>query len=336
MSDTTRERLLDLLARIGDRCVVVLADLYLDRYVFGRPSQISREAPIMVLTEDRHEDRLGGGAAPALALAALGCQVTVAGVVGQDAEGERVRTLLAEADIDASGVVSDPTRPTTTKTRFVAEGFFLFPQQILRLDRQDRAPIPADIALRLRAAMDATPCDAVLISDYRSGVVTEALVAAARELQAVRGVLTAVDSQGELSKFAGLDLVKCNRGEAEAVLGQPLGDRDTREQLLTALRDQLDCRSLVVTRGDEGASLATADGYTEIPAGNRSEVFDVTGAGDTVVAVMTGALLAGGSSVEAALLAQAAAGVVVRKWGNAQATREEIAAEVMRFPLLPL
>jgi rfaE bifunctional protein kinase chain/domain len=327
--------LIELLNRIGDTCVHVAGDLYLDRYVFGSPARISREAPIMVLNEDRQEHRLGGGAAPALALAQLGCRVLISGVVGDDPEGDQIRELLDSAGIDATGVVVDPTRPTTTKTRVVAEGFFLFPQQIVRVDRQDRSPVPTDVEQQLAAAIAAASCDAVLLSDYRSGVVTDELVAAVRELHAVHGALTTVDSQGELEKFAGFDLIKCNQDEAEAVLGHALGERDAREQALTALRDRLG-GSLVVTRGRDGASLVSADGYAEIPASNHSEIYDVTGAGDTVLAVMTAALLAGGTLQQAAQLAQAAAGVVVRKWGNAQATRAEITAELSRqLPSLP-
>jgi rfaE bifunctional protein kinase chain/domain len=316
----------DLLDRVGGKRVLVVGDLYLDRYIFGQPNRISREAPIMVLQEDRQEDRLGGGAAPALALALLDCEVSVAGVTGDDAEGQCVRRLLGQSGIDTVGLVIDPTRPTTAKTRVVAEGFLLFPQQIVRIDRQERAAAPASVEAGVAAAIEATTCDAILISDYRSGVVTERVVAAVREAQAARGTLATVDSQGELTKFAGFDLVKCNQGEAEAVLGHPLGDREEREAALSDLCQTLGCRTLVVTRGSDGASLATAEGYAEVPSVNRSEVFDVTGAGDTVVAVMTAALLAGGSPVDAARLAQAAAGVVVRKWGNAQATRDEIAA----------
>jgi rfaE bifunctional protein kinase chain/domain len=319
-----------LLERIAGARVLVVGDLYLDRYVFGTPSRISREAPIMVLHEERQEDRLGGGAAPALALAALGCTVAIAGVVGPDAEGECVRALLGAARIDHSGVLVDPTRPTTVKLRVVAEGFLLFPQQIVRVDRQERAPAPADVERALAGVLRGRPCDAVLVSDYRSGVVTEQLVAAVREVQVVHGTLTTVDSQGDLRKFAGFDLVKCNQAEAEAVLGQSLEDAALRTQALTSLRAELGCRNLVVTRGGAGAALAGETGYAEVPAANRSEVFDVTGAGDTVVAVMTAALLAGGTPEEAARLAQAAAAVVVRKWGNAQATPEEIVAELAR------
>lgn len=324
------QTLLELLYRLGQKRVLVIADLYLDRYIFGSPSRISREAPIMVLDEERQEDRLGGGAAPALQLAALGYDVAVAGIVGDDPAGQIVSDLLASAGINANAVLVDPTRPTTTKTRVVAEGFFLFPQQVVRIDRQERAPVGIDMAQALAAAVAAAQPDAILISDYRSGVVTGVVVDAVREAQALHGLLTTVDSQGDLEKFSGFDLVKCNQAEAEAAIGRQLGDRDSRQSALMELRRQIDASCLVVTRGGAGASLASIDGYTETPASNRSEIFDVTGAGDTVVAVMTAAQLAGANALQAATLAQAAAGVVVRKWGNQQAMRGEIEDELGR------
>lgn len=313
-----------LLDRIGGQSVCVIGDLYLDHYIFGSPQRVSREAPVMVLDEERHEYRLGGGAAPALALQALGCEVALGGVVGDDAEGERVIELLTEIGIDASHVVVDPNRPTTTKTRVVASGFLLFPQQLVRVDRQQRAPVDCDLLSNIGHAVAERRPDAVLISDYRSGVVTNGLVEDVTQAGKQSGALLTVDSQGELARFPGFDLIKCNQPEAEAVLGQQLGDRSEREQLLRSLRDKLDGACIVVTRGGAGASIVTGDGYDEVPAPNHSEVFDVTGAGDTVVAVMTAALLAGGDPVEAARLAQVAAGIVVRKWGNAQASRGEI------------
>ena len=322
----------ELLERIAGRRFFVIGDLYLDHYIFGSPQRVSREAPVMVLEEDRHEHRLGGGAAPALALAALGCQVAIGGVVGDDAEGRKLVELLGAAGIDAGHVHVDGSRPTTLKTRVVAEGFFLFPQQLVRIDRQERAPITPDVERRLSRSIRAADGEAVLVSDYRSGVATEAVVDAVRGFQQVRGALTAVDSQGELRKFAGFDLVKCNQGEAEAVLDAALDDDNLRPALLRALCAELGCRCLVVTRGSAGASVVTADDFQEVPAENRSEIYDVTGAGDTVVAVMAAALLAGGTAIDAARLAQLAAGIVVRKWGNAQASAAELAAAAALTP----
>ncbi|MFW6074394.1 MAG: bifunctional heptose 7-phosphate kinase/heptose 1-phosphate adenyltransferase [Chloroflexota bacterium] len=314
----------ELLDGIGKQSVFVIGDLYLDHYIFGTPQRVSREAPVLVLDEDHHEYRLGGGAAPALALRELGCEVAVGGVVGDDPEGEQIVQLLQDAGIDADHVTIDSTRPTTTKTRVVAQGFLLFPQQLVRVDRQERDPISSNVERVIgRAIRDIKP-EAVLVSDYRSGVVTDSLIEHVLGYRGLQGALATVDSQGELERFPGFDLVKCNQGEAEAVLGQTLGSRKTRERLLSELRRKLDAGCLVVTRGDEGASIATASNYDEVPAPNRSEVFDVTGAGDTVVALMTAGMLAGGTPAEAAKLGQLAAGIVIRKWGNAQASREEI------------
>jgi rfaE bifunctional protein kinase chain/domain len=314
-----------LLDAVRGRKVLVVGDLYLDRYVFGRPTRVSREAPTMVLEETRQEDRPGGGTAPAIAIQALGGEVWQAGVVGNDDEGRHLCRLLQERGIHAEGVLTDPSRPTTTKTRIVAEGpFNVFPQQLVRVDRQDRRPIDGAIARSLAAFVEATAArvDAVLLSDYRSGVIVSDVIVAAR----AASPLATVDSQGSLADFRGLGLIKCNQTEAEEYLGRPL-DGDGRRELLTALRERLDCRRLVVTLGPAGAALATDDGaYGEIPPLVRRQVFDVTGAGDTVIAVMTAALAAGADSVSALQLSQVAAGLVIAKWGNAQADAAEIDA----------
>lgn len=313
-----------VLEQIGKQKIFVIGDLYLDQYIFGTPQRISREAPVMVLDEDRRENRLGGGAAPALALQELGCNVAVGGVVGDDPEGETIIQLLKEAGIDAEHVTIDSSRPTTVKTRIVAEGFLLFPQQLVRVDRQERDPISPDVERFIGRAIRSVKPDAVLVSDYRSGVVTDSLIEDITGYRRLVGALATVDSQGELERFPNFDLVKCNQAEAQRVLGHSITNAGSRKRLLTELRERLDAACLVVTRGDEGAVVVTAQSYDEVPAPNRSEVFDVTGAGDTVVAVMTAALLAGASSLDAARLGQVAAGVVIRKWGNAQASRGEI------------
>lgn len=314
----------EALNRIPGQRHIVIGDLYLDHYVFGRPQRVSREAPVLVLDEERREDRLGGGAAPALALRELGCDVAVTGVVGDDEPGRIVISLLSEAGIDATHVAVDPTRPTTVKTRVVAEGFFLFPQQLVRVDRQERDPISPDVERALGQAIRAVKPDGVLVSDYRSGVLTDGLVDHILGYRQLQGCPVTVDSQGDLGRFKSFDLIKCNQAEAEAFLGDDLGERRNRERRLGALRADLDCDCLVVTRGGEGSAVVLDGQYAEIPAANRSEVYDVTGAGDTVVAIMTAAFVAGTSPIEAAKLAQIAAGIVVRKWGNAQATRAEL------------
>ncbi len=319
--------LLPLLNRIRGRRILVVGDLYLDAYVFGRPSRVSREAPIMVLEETRREERPGGGTAPSLALGELGVKVWQAGVIGDDDEGRRLIELLRERHVDASGIFVDSGRPTTTKTRLVAEGpFNVFPQQIARSDRQDRTPVnPAMAARLIDFIREVGPTvDAILLSDYRSGVMVQDVIDAAR----AASPLSTVDSQGSLASFAGLSLVKCNQAEAEAYLDASLSDRATRRSALTTLRERLNCARLVVTLGPEGAALAIDGDYHEVPSFARRQVFDVTGAGDTVIAVLTGALAAGAEALPALKLSQVAAGIVIGKWGNAQATAEEIADSI--------
>jgi rfaE bifunctional protein kinase chain/domain len=319
--------LLPLLSRIRDRRVLVVGDLYLDSYIFGRPARVSREAPIMVLEETRREERPGGGTAPTLALGQLGAKVWQAGVVGDDAEGRRLVDLLRLQHVDTTGVFIDPNRPTTTKTRLVAEGpYNVFPQQVARSDRQHRDPIGDRMTDRLiEFICEIGPTvDAVLLSDYRSGVMAQPVIEAAR----AASPLSTVDSQGSLASFAGLSLVKCNQAEAEAYLGAQLDDPDERRGALTALRERLDCDRLVVTLGPDGAALAIDGEYHEVPSFARRQVFDVTGAGDTVIAVLTGALAAGADALQALKLSQVAAGIVIGKWGNAQASTDEIAASI--------
>jgi rfaE bifunctional protein kinase chain/domain len=166
--------------------------------------------------------------------------------------------------------------------------------------------------------------DAVLLSDYRSGVLVPDVIASARTANA----RSTVDSQGALASFAGLSLIKCNQAEAETYLQRSLKSADDRREPLMELRRRLDCERLVVTLGPDGAALAIDGAYHEVPSFFRRQVFDVTGAGDTVIAVMTGALAAGATALQALELSQVAAGIVIGKWGNAQATAEEIAAVI--------
>ena len=319
--------LLPLLEQIRDRRVLVVGDLYLDAYIFGQPSRVSREAPIIILEETHRENRPGGGTAPALALKALGATVWQAGIVGDDADGETLINLMRSHGVETDGIVVDQRRPTTTKTRLVAEGHYnTFPQQIARSDRQDRTPVAPAIADQLSTYIrDIGPtADAVLLSDYRSGVLVSDVIATARTANA----LSTVDSQGALASFTGLSLVKCNQAEAEAYLQRSLQHADDRREQLMELRRRLECERLVVTLGPDGAALAIEDSYHEVPSFSRRQVFDVTGAGDTVIAVMTGALAAGATALQALELSQVAAGIVIGKWGNAQATAEEIAAVI--------
>jgi len=300
------------------RKILVVGDVCLDEYQFGRPVRLSREAPVPVLEFTRRQVLPGAAANPALNVVRLGGQAAVVGVVGDDEAGQTLRNLLAGAGIDVCGLVVDPGRTTTLKMRVLAEGILRFPQQVARLDRVDRRPLSGPVRKRLLEAVAdlAAWADAILVSDYRLGVVEERVPAAALAAARDVGRPVTVDSQGRLDRFAGYTLVRCNQAEAEAALGRPLGDEEAFRAGLGELLARLGAGAVVVTRGAEGLSVATPGGYRHFPAANVSEVFDVTGAGDTVIAVLTLALVAGADPWQAADLANRAAGLVVRRIGN--------------------
>ena len=310
---------------------MVVGDVFLDEYVVGRATRLSREAPIPVLEFERRFYLPGGAANPSSNVVALGGVARQVGVVGDDEAGRQLLQQLRETGIDATGVVTDPSRPTTTKTRIVAQGSLRFPQQLARIDHLDRRPVGEDVERALVAHLETLvpQAEAVLVSDYRTGVVSEAIVAAVLDVARRYDRLATVDSQGNLHKFHAFDLVKCNHAEAQAATGRTLSTEDDFRRAGETLLKELGAQAVVITRGPEGMSLmgtgSLSQEYVHLPAANRSEVFDVTGAGDTVIAVLTLALAAAIDLLAAARLANYAAGLVVRKLGNATATPEELA-----------
>lgn len=316
------------LPKLVGRRILVIGDVFLDEYISGRATRLSREAPIPVLEFAGRRYVPGGAANPSNNIVALGGIAYQVGVIGDDEAGQTLLTKLREAGIDTAAVVTDPCRPTTTKTRIVAQGSLRFPQQLARIDHLDRRPVAGEVEKTIVAHLEALvpQVDAVLISDYRTGVASEAVVTATLRSAHQHGKLATVDSQGNLRKFSGFDLVKCNQREAEAVLGRTLSSEDDLQEAQEQLLAELEVQATLITRGPEGISLLGHDQpYAHIPAANVSEVFDVTGAGDTVIAVATLALAAGLDLLSAAHLANYAAGLVVRKLGSATATPEELA-----------
>lgn len=322
-----RGRLLEALDQVEGHRVVVLGDLCLDEYVVGQAVRLSREAPVPVLEFERCFRLPGGAANPAHNLVALGVQVEQVGVVGDDEEGRALVAELERLGIGTRGIVVDAERPTTTKMRILAQGALRFPQQVVRVDRQVRKAVGGPIEAALQTALSGLlqEAEALLVSDYQSGVVTEAVAAEALDLARARSLLATVDSQGSLAKFQGYGLVKCNRREAEGALARPLTSEEAIRDGAGHLLAMTGARAVVVTLGPDGLALGAADGgYWRLPAANRTEVFDVTGAGDTVIALVTLGRLAGLDWPLAAALANYGAGLVVRKLGNATPTVDEL------------
>ncbi len=323
----------DLLAAFPGKHIVVLGDLILDEYVLGRPARLSREAPVPVLEFTRREVLPGGGSAPACNIQALGGQAVVVGVVGADRAGVELREALAAAGVETRGLVVDESRPTILKSRIVAQGPQRLPQHVARIDTLDRRPIAGPVEQQLIAMLEREMprADALLISDYQSGTVSREVVTAALQLAAHFGTLTTVDAQGEFAKFRGVSIFRCNDREAENALHTPLGSEADFAAGLRRLRSDLATGGVVVTRGAAGmAVLDSSDTYHHIPVSNTTEVFDVTGAGDTVIAVLTLALTAAGSLFDAARLANYGAGIVVQKVGNVPLHPHELRARIDR------
>lgn len=325
---TDKAKLLQSLPKLADRRVLVIGDVFLDEYISGRATRLSREAPIPVLEFAGRRYVPGGAANPSNNIVALGGMAYQVGVIGDDEAGQTLLAKLREAGIDTAAVATDPSRPTTTKTRIVAQGSLRFPQQLARIDHLARRPVAGEVE---KAIVDhlgtlIPQVDAVLISDYRTGVASKAVVSTSLRLARQHRKLATVDSQGNLHKFSGFDLVKCNQREAETVSGRVLSSEGDFHEAQQQLLADLEIQAILITRGPDGMSLLGRDQpYAHIPAANMSEVFDVTGAGDTVIAVATLALAAGLDLLSAAHLANYAAGLVVRKLGNATATPEELA-----------
>ena len=317
------------------RRVLVVGDLVLDEYLVGRASRLSREAPVPVLELVERFYRLGAAANPAVNVATLGGRPTLVGVVGDDLPGRQLLEQLSTAGVDAAGVVIAAGRTTAMKTRIMARHAAAHPQQVARVDDMPTGPLPADVEQALVERLSALipETDAVLVSNYRAGVICPAVIQAVINVAAKHGIPTCVDTQGDLADFRGFTLVKSNQPDAEAALRVALRQDADFEQAGQRLLHDLCTNAVVITRGGEGLSLIEADGrHTLLPPTNRTEVWDVTGAGDTVIAVLALGLAAGANIVETAQLANAAAGIVVRHIGVATVMPAELAAALGQEP----
>jgi rfaE bifunctional protein kinase chain/domain len=306
------------------RRVLVLGDVMLDEFLWGRVSRISPEAPVPVVQVTGQSFHLGGAGNVAANLRSLGGGAVLAGVVGRDTAGQRVREALAAAGVDSRLVEVGRDRPTTVKTRIVAHG-----QQVVRADREDAAAVPAgaEAALVEWLRRDLPSCGALVISDYQKGVVTASLLKRVLPLARRHRVSVLVDPKvHHFRLYRGATVVTPNQLEAEHATGLPL--RTPAEVAAAGRRilSLLGCRAVLVTRGEHGMSLLEQGRPPlHVPTAAR-EVFDVTGAGDSVIATMALALAAGATLPEAAVLANCAAGVVVGKVGTAQASPDEVLA----------
>ncbi len=309
-----------LIPQLAKRKILVVGDVILDEYLFGRATRMSREAPVPVLEFEMRRHIPGGAANPSANIAALGSTAIQIGMVGRDEAGRQLCDALQAAGIDSSGVVLDPSRPTTVKTRIMAQMGLRFPQQVARLDTLSREPIPLAVSTQILANITQAmkSCDAILLSDYHIGLLTPELIAAIHIKAQESGLILSADAQGELEKYARFSLVKCNADEASAYLRRSLvTDHDFATAALDLCQQLALTGGMFITRGGDGITFATADGQTaHVPAPAVSDVYDTVGAGDTTIAVLTLAVAAGIAYQQAAVLANVASGLVVRRVGN--------------------
>lgn len=319
---------LALLQAARGRRIAVVGDAVLDRYVYGEPVRISREAPVLVLRWEGDEERPGGAANAAANAAALGARVELVSLTGDDAAADRLGALVEARGVTAR-LVRAPGRPTTVKARFIAGGRQTVQQQILRLDRWEASPPSGQVAgeLAAAAAEAVQRADAVILSEYGGGAITPEVFSAVQEAARARGVPVVVDSRFRLREFRGVYAATPNLSEAEHAAGLALVGEEAFAEAGRRLVTELDVQMLVLTRGEEGMSLFFADGRAPLRllAYKPREVYDVSGAGDTVVSAIALGLACGPEhALSAALLADVAAGLVVGKRGVATVSPEEV------------
>ncbi len=329
------QHLREILGRFEGRRVVVACDLVLDEFLHGEIARVSREAPVLILDERRRDAMPGGGANAAANLRALGAAPEIVGVVGRDEGGDRLLEALARAGCVTDGITRLDGYTTPVKSRVLAGLPHARPQQVIRIDRGAGARVDAGAA---RAAADAAVervagAEAVLISDYGYDLVTPETAAPILEAARRADRPVTCDSRRRLRAFRGVTAATPNLEEAEQILGQRLGDDPASlEQAGRRIVEWLGCRAVLITRGAHGMTLLE-DGVRpwHIPVFGTDEVADVTGAGDTVIAVFTLALACGATMRSAALLANTAAGLVVMKRGTATVGVEELSEAVGRL-----
>jgi D-glycero-beta-D-manno-heptose-7-phosphate kinase len=304
--------------------VLVIGDIMADHFIWGRVSRISPEAPVPVVDVSRDRFMLGGCANVLNNIFAMDGRVYMAGVVGSDETGKRLLSEFEDRGVDSGGIVVEKGRPTTLKTRIVAHG-----QQVVRFDREDRRPVKAHSIRKILDYVRSVRDDlgALVISDYSKGVVTRSLLEGIRREIAGRPIFTCVDpKQRDFSLYEGFDIITPNHHEAGHAAGEQILNGQDHVRVGMKLMEQFAFKAILITRGESGMSLFERDGgvrHTAFPAEAR-EVFDVTGAGDTVIGVLALGMAAGASLREAAYLANHAAGIVVGKAGTATVTREEL------------
>ena len=320
----SKKKAIEIISNFKKSGVLVVGDVMVDHFIWGKVSRISPEAPVPVVDVQKDSVMLGGCANVLNTIYAMGGKVFVAGVIGADDVGRGLVRQLQERQVDTSGIIVEKGRPTTLKTRIVAHG-----QQVVRFDHESKKPIPKSSCDKILAYVKSLKnrIGAIVISDYSKGVVSRELIDGIKNITRDSKIFLCVDpKQSDFSVYAGVHVITPNHHEAQRAAGMEIVSGDDLITLGERLLSKYDFQALLVTRGEEGMSLFESGKktrHTFFPA-EAKEVYDVTGAGDTVIGVLALALAAKASLKDATSLANHAAGIVVGKVGTSTVTQDEL------------
>lgn len=305
---------------VGKR-LAVIGDSMLDRFLWGKVDRISPEAPVPVVRLDCETRKLGGAANVAANIRALGAEVVLFGIIGNDEAGTWMNDLLVERGIDAGGMVGTPKRPTTIKTRIIAHN-----QQVVRTDLEDDAPVDdSHLHTMLQRLREQGPFDGYILSDYGKGVLTDQALAGFIARAQKDGSPVVVDpKKGDYSQYRGVTSLTPNQKEAEQACGLSITDESSLNRAGKLLLERTAAEAVLITRGEHGMALFGKEGGEQHLGTEATHVYDVTGAGDTVISVYTTALAAGIDFPTAASLANHAAGLAVREMGTVAVTAKQL------------
>ena len=323
-----KNKLKSVIHNLNKGRVLVIGDFAIDEMIYGQTHRISREAPVLILKHTHTNIILGGASNAAHNISTLNSgKVAAIGLYGDDYHGPVLLNALNEASIDTSYMIKDPSRVTTTKTRISGSSTQSVTQQVVRIDREVNSFISSEIESKVidNIRKIASNFDAILLSDYNIGMMTPAVIEESIKIGKENGLIVAVDAQEKLGRFKGATVMTPNQPDSEKTLGYMITDHDV---LMKAGKDLLNKTSsdmMLITRGSEGMILFENDGtISSVPAFNKTDVFDVTGAGDTVVGSFTLALCAGAKGAEAVFIGNLAASIVVKHFGCATTTINEL------------
>ena len=327
-----KEKLLSCIKKISEPKVLVVGDLALDEMIYGDAERISREAPVLILQHTKTKLILGGASNAAHNVATLNNgKVGVIGVSGDDYYSELLYDTFNEANIDCSKIVKDKSRKTIVKTRISGSITTSITQQIVRVDRQSKGEISSEIEEKIIKNIEKVlpEYDAVILSNYHIGTLTDKIIEFTSEYANKLGKVVVVDAQKDLAKYKNVTSMTPNLPDTEKSVGFEISGEEDLKHAGSKLLNETNAKSVLITCGADGMFVTEPDGvYTKIPVFNKSEVFDVTGAGDTVTAVFSLALAAGIDPVYSAIIGNVAASIVVRQFGCATTTVDELVAAV--------